>query len=332
MSGLPVVRVIVSIDTEEDNWLPVQRGITTRNIDAMPSLERRFEALGVRATYFTNYAVTQQPSAAAIMRDIHLAGRSEIAAHLHPWNTPPLLDGAETMLFKLPLAAQSAKLASVTESLAELRGTRPRAFRAGRFALGSSTVCALIEAGYAIDSSVTPFISWEQYDNGPSFMGAPLHIYRLGGNGDVRVPDDGPLVEVPLSSGYHRWQPACWPGIQTWLTGSIGRRLQLARVASRLDFARATLLSPEVFTIREMHSLARALIRGGLQFLHIFWHSPSMTPGLNEFCRTGADVERLMAKFERLLDLLERHASLRFVTISEAVAEIPITPSPRAGA
>jgi len=57
VSPLPVIRLIVSIDTEEDNWEPTRDGVTTRNIRELPALERRFERLGVRATYFTNYHV-----------------------------------------------------------------------------------------------------------------------------------------------------------------------------------------------------------------------------------------------------------------------------------
>lgn len=322
MSGLPVVRLIVSIDTEEDNWVPVQRDVTTRNIAALTSLQHRFETLGVRPTYFTNYQVVLNPASAGVIRDIHDGGRAEVAAHLHPWNTPPLAPTIETMLLNLSPELQAAKIAAVTRQLYDVLGVMPRAFRAGRFGLGPDTVRALIDAGYTIDSSVTPFYSWKLYDRGPSHVGAPLHMYRLSGNGDVRRPDGGPLVEVPLSSGYNRWHPRVWPQLRSFLDGGLARRLRLAGIAARLDLARSVMLSPEIHSARHMRGLAGSLIDGGLPFLHVFWHSPSMTPGLSPFCRSTADVERLMVRFELLLALLERRVSLRFVTVSEAVAEL----------
>src|SRR5258708_2061467 len=255
------------------------------------------------------------------MRDIHREGRAEVAAHVHPWNTPPLSDDPETMMLNLPPSAQAAKIATITETVTALRGTRPLAFRAGRFGLGSSTVRALIGAGHAIDSSITPFFSWER-DHGPSHIGPPLHMYRLSGDRDVRVPDGGALPEVPLSSGYHRGRPSAWTRLQPMLGGAVGRRLHLPGVAARLDVARPVILSPEVHEVRHLYGLARSLIQGGLPFLHAFWHSPSMRPGLSPFCRTAQDLEGLIARVEQLLALLERRASVRFVTISEAVAEL----------
>ena len=80
MNDQAVIRVIVSIDTEEDNRAPTREAPTTRNISQLPGLDRRFEALGVRATYFTNYQVVHQAASAAIMREIHQSGRAEVAA------------------------------------------------------------------------------------------------------------------------------------------------------------------------------------------------------------------------------------------------------------
>ena len=49
------VLVVVSVDTEEDNWVPARTGITLDNIKALPRLSRFFGALDVRATFFTTY-------------------------------------------------------------------------------------------------------------------------------------------------------------------------------------------------------------------------------------------------------------------------------------
>src|SRR5439155_12482078 len=113
-------------------------------------------------------------------RGIQDGGHAEIAAHLHPWNTPPLDEAfapRNSMLKNLPPQLQQAKLESLTAKLEEAFGAPPSAFRAGRYGLGPETVTALIRRGYRVDSSVTPWVSWQQDDEGPTFVGAPLETY-----------------------------------------------------------------------------------------------------------------------------------------------------------
>src|SRR5689334_1222646 len=77
--------LVVSIDTEEDNWEPARTGTTVENIRELLVLDRFFERLGVRATYFTSYQVAVTPWSAELLRDLVPGGRAEIGAHLHPW-------------------------------------------------------------------------------------------------------------------------------------------------------------------------------------------------------------------------------------------------------
>jgi O-antigen/teichoic acid export membrane protein len=326
----PVVRLIVSIDTEEDNWKASRSGITTTNIERLPPLQRRFEGLGVRPTYFTAYQIVIAERSADIMREIARGGRAEIGAHLHPWNTPPLLPEMRTMLLNVPADLQRQKLRTLTEALTASLGIAPTSFRAGRFGLGHTTVRALIDAGYRVDSSVTPFFSWEAYDNGPSFLGAPMRMYRLNGAHDVRVPAAGPLVEVPLSCGFHRGHPDAWATLWSVIDAPLGRRIRLPSVVNRLGIGRRIILSPEPHELRDLTSLSRALMDGGLPYLQVFWHSSSLMPGLTPFCRTDSDVDRMLRKFEDWLAWLDREATIRFVTISEAVAETMNAESPGA--
>src|SRR2546422_322612 len=184
-----MVTLLVSIDTEEDNWVPSREGITVENTRELPRLQALFDRLGIRATYFTTYQVAKRPAAAMILREICAAGRADLGAHLHPWNTPPLdepLVPRNTMLKNLPSHLQLRKVQCLTDTLAEVFGTAPTTFRAGRWGLGQATVRALIRCGYHVDSSVIPYVNWEETDDGPTFMGAPLEIHRLDGQSDVR--------------------------------------------------------------------------------------------------------------------------------------------------
>src|SRR5260370_11139 len=129
--GWDGVVVIVSLDTEEDNWHRSREGVAVENICELRRLARFFDRLGVRPTYFTAYQVAIQERAVETLRDICAAGNAEIAAHLHPWNTPPLAEGfvpRNSMLKNLPATLQLAKLRRLTSALEQAFDLTPRAF------------------------------------------------------------------------------------------------------------------------------------------------------------------------------------------------------------
>ena len=324
------ITLIVSVDTEEDNWRPSRNGVTADNVRQLPRLARFLHGLGVRATYFTTYQVAVQPWAADILREIRDAEQAEIGAHLHPWNTPPMDEAflpRNTMLKNLSPELQRAKLEGLTATLGEVLGSPPTAFRAGRYGFGPDTATALIRCHYRIDSSVTPFVSWHEVDDGPNFVGAPANIYRLAGGVDVRVPQpDGPLLEVPLSCGYSRSPFAFWGRLRRLLEAPAVRPLHLAGIASRAGVVRRIMLSPEICSVADMLALSRLLIDRGLRHLHLSWHSPSLHPGLSPFVGTTAELNRFYSAIESYIEGLTSMACVTFATISEAAATLAPEP------
>jgi hypothetical protein len=315
------LRLLVSIDTEEDNWRPVREGITLENLRELPRLHRFLQGLGLRPTYFVDHPVAATPWTREILREIASEGGAEIGAHLHPWNTPPLREAFtedNTMLRNLPPDLQRAKLAVLRESLAAVTGRPPTSFRAGRFGLGRETALALIETGFDVDSSVTPFVSWAAYGNGSDFDGAPIGCYRLDGRGDPRVPAPaGPLREVPLSCGFTRRPFARLSALHRRLTSDPLRRIPLASLATRTGLVRRVIGSPETNPVADLLALARCLAGEGARFLHFFWHSPSLAPGLSPFVRSERDRERFYRSVAELVEGLARIAALAPATVSE---------------
>jgi hypothetical protein len=319
--------VIVSVDTEEDNWWRARAGVTVDNVRHLRPLGAFFRRLGVRPTYFTTYAVATDPPAAGAVRALVADGGAEIAAHLHPWNTPPLDEPfvpRNSMLNNLPGELQLAKVRRLTAALERAFGLLPRAFRAGRFGLGPETVAALRACGYRVDSSVTPFLSWEQVDGGPNFVGAPFQAYRLG-DGDVRQPaPEGDLVEIPLSRGFNRGPFRVWAPARRLLEAAPSRWVRLGGLAARTGLVRRIALSPELASAAEMLTLSRRLLEHGARHLQLSWHSPSLTPGLSPFTATTADVARLYRAVEAYLVGLARMCTVTFATVSEAAATLAV--------
>lgn len=322
------VLLIVSIDTEEDNWARSRRGITVANIGELPRLATFLDRLRIRPTYFVTHAVASDERAAELLRAVSAGGRAEIGAHLHPWNTPPLSEAVtprNSMLKNLPADLQLAKLQTLTATLARAFGTRPQSFRAGRYGLGASTVSALLRCGYQVDSSVTPFVSWQEFDDGPTFVGAPLGIYRLAEGREVTQPAEaGPLIEVPLSCGFIRGPFSLWGGVHRALAAPGLRTLR--------RFCRPTVLSPELAPVEAMVTLSQRLLDRGVRHLHLSWHSPSLIPGLSPFAATAPDVARLYASVAEYVDRLAGLTSVTCVTVSEAAARLAEPARPQAAA
>ena len=319
--GLEVL-LVVSVDTEEDNWVPTRVGISVDNVRELKRLSRCFHRIGARATYFTSYQVATRRWAVDVLREISDGGGAEIGAHLHPWNTPPIdepLVPRNTMMKNLPAELQLAKLERLTFELAAAFGAPPIAFRAGRFGFGAEAVPALLACGYQVDSSVTPFVSWEATDDGPNFVGASLDAYRVGPGRDIRVAaPDGPLVEIPITCGYTRFASGRWLGLHRVLHAMPARALHLAGLASRLRLAKLTMLSPEQESVQDMLAISRGALEGGVRHLHLFFHSVTLRPGLSPWTSSVAGVERMYAAISSYLEGLSRMAFVRFATVSEA--------------
>jgi len=318
------VLLIVSIDTEEDNWHRSRHDVTTENIQELRPLAAFLGRLGVRPTYFTAYQVAVEHGAADVLREVCDGGRGEIAAHLHPWNTPPLTEAfvpRNSMLKNLPAELQLAKLRRLTAALEASFDFAPRAFRAGRYGLGRDTVAALLCCGYRVDSSVMPFVSWEEVDEGPTFVGAPLVAYRLAQGLDVtRAAEGGDLLEIPLSSGFSRRPFSLWGRVRHALDAVPLRPLRLVEVAARAGLIKRIVLSPEVASVADMLTLSRRLLEQGVRHLQLSWHSPSLKPGLSPFTTTAAHVARLYGAVEAYLEGLSRITPFTVATVSEAAA------------
>ena len=63
------VLLLVSIDTEEDNWHRSRHDVTLENIGELRQLAAFFKRLGVRPTYFTTYQVAADSRAAFPSRE-----------------------------------------------------------------------------------------------------------------------------------------------------------------------------------------------------------------------------------------------------------------------
>jgi hypothetical protein len=291
--------LVVTIDTEEEGlWSGSFRAVgnTCLNITRLPRVQRIFTRLGVRATYLVDYPVATDARAGSILRELAGDG-SELGAHLHPWCTPPLVDGGTRPIHsyanRIAPSLQSAKLATLIGAIETHLGRRPRSFRAGRWGFDHKTVPLLERAGITVDSSIRS-LWWDPERGGPHHAGAPLGPYRLG-HDDACRPGGSGVVEVPF--------PSVVLGRHGRLIERLARRAPAApglrRVLRQLGL-RA--LTPEDESIAELRKAASAMLRRALPVLHIMFHSSSALPGATPYVRSERDLDAFAARLEALLE------------------------------
>src|SRR5207302_230437 len=89
-------------------------------------------------------------------------------------------------------------------------------------------------------------------------------------------------------------------------------------IASRAGIVKRISLSPETDSAPDMLTLSRRLVDAGVRHLHLFLHSPSLSPGLSPFATDRTGVERMYRSIATYVEGLARVTALRFVTVSEA--------------
>lgn len=320
-----MLTVVVSIDTEEDNWSPTRDGVTVRNIDRLPALEADLRDLGVRSTYFVNYRVAADLRAGDVIQSL-ADGGAEIGTHVHPWNTPPLDEPFVprlTMLKNLDPTLQRAKIETVTELLERVLGRRPTSFRAGRWGIGPEAIAALIELGYEVDSSVLPFTDWRDVDDGPCFYGAPNSAYRVDGVADVCLHRPaGALIELPVSAGFTRHPFKRWHQFSLLARRPRLRPLRLLGLASAVDLFRRVVMNPELSSVADMLLLARRLREQGQTFLHLMFHSTTLHPGFHPDYATEADVSALRERILGTIAGIAEMGDVEFATVTDAARRV----------
>jgi hypothetical protein len=320
MSRRPV-SVVVTIDTEEDNWFPARDGITVENVRGIPRLQAIFDRHGIRPTYLTTYQVMVRPWAAALLAEIHHSGRGELGTHLHPWNTPPLLEHfspENTSLRKLPADLQRAKLETVTAAIRSATGIQPTAFRAGRWSVSPTVIRTIAEAGYRTDSSVLPYVFWPTVGDGPSFHRVPVAPYCLDGQGDVEthVPH-GPVVEVLPTVGFTRWPwTRCGPLLQLLRSKPL-RPFHLPGVLARVGALDCIPLSPEATSLEMMRRVTSVAVRNGIDTLNLFFHSGALMPGKSPFVNSTEQLEEFLQRIDSFFTYLAAETPIQPLTLSE---------------
>ena len=206
---------LITIDTEGDNIWGRHATVTTENARYLPRFQDLCRKHGFKPTYLTNYEMAVDSRYQEFGRSVLRAKEGEIGLHVHPWNSPPLAaSGPETRgdhvyLIELPDDLLRAKVSHLTGLLRDLFEIQPTSHRAGRWAFDGRVARVLVEAGYLVDCSVTPGVSWKRHKGasdgagGTDYSGFPQEPYfldlddiRRRGNSPIRRRRREPWVSI----------------------------------------------------------------------------------------------------------------------------------------
>jgi hypothetical protein len=310
----------VTVDTEEEwDWsagFPCGTP-SVSNVELLPRFQEICSRRGAAVTYFTNHAVLAAAAARRTLLEVARKEHVEIGMHIHPWNTPPLQNGAvtaprESFIRNLPDELARQKLETVYSTFVE-HGLRPTSFRGGRYSSGGSIHRFLVEKSFLADASVVPYTGWTD-DGAPDYRHRDLQPVRLQpvfGSGAA-------LWEIPLTLGFTRTPFGLWRKFYETVETTPLRHLRLIGIAERLHLVRRVWLSFEDPMGRDMLPWLDRLQQFGLPCICFTLHSSSLKVGANGcYSRDEADQRRLFEQVDEVLAVLASRPDFQPATISE---------------
>jgi len=325
------VELVITVDTEEDDeWSP-RPSTTCENLRFAPRFQELCEGLGFPVTWLLTHAAATSPLAPAAFGAALARGGCEVGAHLHPWNTPPhaaraAADGSFHRPYPLeyPRDVQREMLANLTGAIEQRLGVRPRSYRAGRYGFDATGAELLREAGYEVDCSVTPGVSWRRAkgrpdgSGGPDFVTAPAHPHWLAAPQLLEVPVTIVHLRAPLRGDHalaRAWSRATHDGFA-------------ARVARKLGLARKWLRPYPKYSLADLRAVCAAARAGGASVLEMILHSSELMPGGSPYRRDAAAVDALHRDVGELLRGLAREG-VRGTTLLAFKRRFAAPPRPR---
>jgi len=313
------VKLIITIDTEEDTWRSYNHNsYTLHNVKQLPRLQELFNKFSVKPTYLINYPVATDSAAKSILKEIAQTGLCEIGTHCHPWNTPPFSEQRNirnTMLCNLPPELQYQKLSSLHNTIKNNFHLEPKSFRAGRFGYNSTVAGSLNELAYTVDTSVTPYINWRNHF-GPDFSNSPATPTIIRSSNPTAISSNNILLEVPVSTGFLHNNLALANKIFKILNTRIMTVSRLKAILNIAGLFKQVWLSPETNTAKEMIQLTKILLKNGISYLNMIFHSSSLIPGNSPYVKTKQDLDIFYRKIEQYLSFVADYQMLS-LTLTE---------------
>ena len=295
---------LITIDTEGDNVWQRPENVTTRNSKYLYRFQDLCEKYNFKPTYLTNYEMANSKEFQKFGRDVLNRGVAEIGMHLHAWDMPPKYNLTtndlyhQPYLFEFPVEIMRRKIAIMTDTLQDNFGIKMLSHRAGRWGINECYAQILIEYGYKVDCSVTPYISWSiskghpEKNGGPDFRAFFEDAYFID-PADISKPGQSDLLEIPVSiiNTYK---------ILNILFDSLKLRNNNALNKALNFFFSKNWLRPNNRNLEGMLKILDNAIVSNKQYVEFVLHSSEFMPGGSPRFPSDKSIKKLYINIEKL--------------------------------
>jgi len=320
------ISFLITVDTEADDEWSRPPQPTYEGVAALRRLQELCEENGARPTYLVTYDVAADPASRDTLLALQATGRCEIGAHLHAWRTPPFLHALDQLhdkhpyLHEYPPELRRAKLEQITSHLERCLGMRPRSYRGGRWSLDKVTVAHLKRLGYVVDTTVTPYASWERHkggrQGGVSFVyESPYpHVLRSG----TDQHGENGLVEVPVTIRVRgRMSTGQYARLAAWARWARVGSALIRRCLRHTGIGHAVWLDPVQTCMEDIRWLVDKACEDSQPVLNMVFHSSELVPGGAPRVRTRRAAERVWERLHATLAYAAQKPGMRFMTLRE---------------
>jgi len=318
------VRVVVTIDTEPDNVWENHASPSVTNVRELPRLQSLLAKSGAQGTYLVTSRVIQDPAAVEVLRHLVDTGGGEIGAHLHPWESPPFTESGVDItypIFPHELSPEifGRKLAGLTGAIAQCFSP-PTSYRGGRWSIAPEHISVLEQAGFEVDTTVTPLIDWHKTmgipvehkgRGGMDYRLAPRHPYHPD-YADVTRKGSARILEIPVTVAFtHRM-----PSFIRCKYGAMPTVVQ--RVLRRFGLLKPVWAMPAQETEEDLAQMLSVATREEVTVINIALHSSELMVGGAPWSRTEAEAEGALSRLASMLGVLASSGVCVFTTLTDA--------------
>jgi hypothetical protein len=310
MSAAFLVAVSIDVECDKDERWHVRRPLAFSGVEEGIGgrLAPMFAEYGVRPTYLLSPEVIRDGACASLLRTLDAC---ELGTHLHPEfvRGSDRVATTEAVACQMPEEDERRDLEELTRLFTATFGSSPRSYRAGRFGASARTIGILGGLGYLVDSSVTPYKTW---DYGLDFRGAPSSPYFPDLSDINRRGQPGGVLEVPVSLRPSPVPSRLRAPMQLLASTKLGFARDLAKWARGPAWFR-----PGWSKRRPLLAFVRAAAAGEYGgVLNMMFHNVDMVPGCSPNASSQEAVETALADLRRVFEETLARGG-RFATLTE---------------
>lgn len=318
----PDIIFVLSVDTEEEwdwNTQFPQHSLNVSNAEALPKFQQFCSQLGIKPTYFVDYAMVDNQQSSAKLKEIYNNGNCEIGAHLHPWCNPPLIDkntDFESHVVNLPIDLVEQKLTVLLDKIKQSLDLSVNAFRTGRWGINAPVLKLLAEKGISVDSSILPYYKNDYF----SCYSEEILPYWPSLDDPLKVGVQNQIAEIPVSAGFNNRHFDASDKVFNIINHPSLKFLRLTGIAWQTRLIRKIYMSPELSSAEELKALCSSLIKRKAPIIHMNLHSSSLIDLPYENNRYSGQT--LYSNIQSCVNELTENATVTFCTISEAKEQL----------